>query len=135
MLLDKTLELLLVEVFLLRLGGAFLTMFLMIISITFSPKKIMMNPVNLNVREAMRQKSLIYSGDILTREASSKRKLITFLTERAGAASCCDQSRASSATTPLFHLSEIPLWQTMTNSWLVNHTAVFQHAYQKAFSC
>jgi len=39
MLLDKTLELLLVEVFLLRLGGAFLTMFLMIISITFSPKK------------------------------------------------------------------------------------------------
>jgi hypothetical protein len=39
MLLDKTLELLLLEVFLFRLAGAFLTMFLMIISISFSPKR------------------------------------------------------------------------------------------------
>jgi hypothetical protein len=39
MLLDKRLGLLLVELFLVRLGGAFLTMFLMIISITFSPKR------------------------------------------------------------------------------------------------
>jgi hypothetical protein len=37
MLLDKTLGLLLLEAFLLRLGGAFLTMLLMIISIKFSP--------------------------------------------------------------------------------------------------
>jgi hypothetical protein len=37
MLLDKTLGLLLLVVFLLLLGGTFLTMFLMIISITFSP--------------------------------------------------------------------------------------------------
>jgi len=41
----------------------------------------MMNPVSLNVLEAMRQKLLIYSEQILTREADSKRKLITFLTE------------------------------------------------------
>jgi hypothetical protein len=41
----------------------------------------MMNPVNLNVQEVIRQKSLIYLGDILTREANSKRKLITFVTE------------------------------------------------------
>jgi hypothetical protein len=39
MLLDKTLGLLLVDAFLLRLDGAFLTMFLMIISIKFSPKR------------------------------------------------------------------------------------------------
>jgi hypothetical protein len=39
MLLDKTLGLLLLEVFLFRLAGAFLTMFLMIISISFSPKR------------------------------------------------------------------------------------------------
>jgi hypothetical protein len=37
MLLDKTLGLLLVVVLLLRLGDAFLAMFLMIISIVFSP--------------------------------------------------------------------------------------------------
>jgi hypothetical protein len=37
MLLDKTLGLLLLEVFLLRLGGTFLAKFLMIISIKFSP--------------------------------------------------------------------------------------------------
>jgi len=36
---DKRLEVLLVEVFLLRLDGAFLTIFLMIISMTFSPKR------------------------------------------------------------------------------------------------
>jgi len=35
--LDKRLGLFLVEFFLLRLGGAFLTMFLMIISIALSP--------------------------------------------------------------------------------------------------
>jgi hypothetical protein len=40
----------------------------------------MMNPVNLNVQEAMREKLLIYSEQILTREANSKRKLITFVT-------------------------------------------------------
>jgi hypothetical protein len=37
MLLDKTLGLLLVEVFLLRLGGTFLAIFLMIIFIALSP--------------------------------------------------------------------------------------------------
>jgi hypothetical protein len=89
----------------------------------------MMNSVDQNVQELTRQKSLISLEQILT-----LKKRITFLIQRVDVASYCDQSRASSAITPLFRLAESLLLQTMTNNWPVNHTAIVQHAYQKAFS-
>ena len=61
-------------------------------------------------------------------------EILTFLIESAGALSYCDQSRASSAITPLSLLAGILLLQTMTNNWRVNHKAIVRHAYQKAFS-
>lgn len=89
----------------------------------------MMNSVDQNMQEVTRQKLLISLEQILTRQ-----KRITFLIQREDVSSCCDQSRASSAVARLFPLAESLLSQTMTNNWQVNHTAIAQHAYQKAFS-